>query len=172
MIVADRKSKWRALCEADTDVQYWRQTVDRVKAECGGNASVDDIVTDDSTVDLRRFHKGKKLREQLLLQSGLTREGTALVPLDGHKDELDSQIDTQVPSSRETKESSGGGNSDRQIIAMLTSLTSRLEGLESATLQRSSMGPLQVSPDHASTSSGAVGAAAKPTPKPPAGGKV
>lgn len=135
MIVTDRKARWRELCEEDADVRYWQQTIDQYRAEFGANAAVEDLIAEDDRVDLRRFVKGKKVREELLRKAGLSREGTNLVPLKTDKDEVDSLVGGHPPEPREGKKEEQAGDGMRNLMEALHALTARLERVEGQTLQ-------------------------------------
>lgn len=134
LIVADRKAKWQELCAADPDVVFWQQCQRNAKATAGANAAVDDIIADDDTVDIRAYLKGKKRREELLAQAGLAREGSQLVPIRGKGDDSDSQVGSSEPTRREAvPDQKQGGNTElQQVIAILGTLSARLERLENA----------------------------------------
>jgi len=163
MIVSDRKTRWRALCEADPDVQYWQQTVDKIKAERGANARVDDIVTDIQDVDLRQYLKGKRVREELLLKAGLIRKDSQLVPIQSTQGEADSQSGVQTPAPQGERKSDGS-DPISSLVALVTSLSSRMEGMEIAISNRPNEGS---GSGHASVVEGSsVKKAPNPGPRP------
>lgn len=137
-IVADRKARWRDACLLDLDVQYWQQLQDRIKEERGANAEVDAIVTDDESLDIRQYLRGKKRREELLMENGLAREGSTLVPLEG--DDTDSQAGGQPLTSSNAGKKGGGGNpSDISgIMNLLTLLVAKQSGQGGASMSSSS----------------------------------
>jgi len=97
LIVADRKAKWRELCAGDDDVLFWQQCQDKVKGQHGANAEVDTLIAEDESIDIRKYLKGKRRREELLVEAGLAREGSTLIPLSG--EDTDSQVGGQPPTS-------------------------------------------------------------------------
>jgi hypothetical protein len=115
MIVADRKKKWKELCTEDHDVTYWQEQVDRIKKKHGAQASVDEIVLNDESVDVRRYQLGKQHREKLLTDVGLTREGSNLRPLVSDGTSSDVGDIPKSPSTVESKKKPYGTSSSMQI---------------------------------------------------------
>jgi hypothetical protein len=97
LIVADRKARWKALCEADEEVRYWQASQEALKAAHGANCVVDDLIAEDPSSDIRKYLRGKKRREELLKTAGLARVGSTLVPLTEEGDDSDSQLEERSP---------------------------------------------------------------------------
>lgn len=125
MIVADRKTKWKAACAADGNVVYWQQCQDAIKAAHGANCEVDALVAEDDSYDLRRYHRGKRVREDLLADCGLTREGSTLVPTSGD-DDADSQAGGQPLASSGNGRAKGVKGGDPQDMVSMVNLLSFL----------------------------------------------
>jgi len=125
LIVADRKTKWKALCAANEYVLYWQQCQDLVKAAHGANAEVDTLIAEDDSLDIRRYLRGKKIREELLQEAGLTREGSTLVPLNVD-DDVDSQAGGQPPATSSNSGAKGPKGSNPQELANFVNLLTLL----------------------------------------------
>jgi len=114
MIVADRKKRWFELCQAHDDVKYWQSMVDIVKAKHGSNASVDELILADETVDLRRYQRGRLARESLLAKAGLVRDGSSLKPIDDQDTSSDAGIPaTSTPTDEEKRYPQGSASSTK-----------------------------------------------------------
>lgn len=158
LIVADRKAKWRELCSVDPDVVFWQQCQDTIKAHHGANAEVDTLIAENEDCDIRKYLKGKKRREDLLMEAGLAREGSTLIPLLG--EDTDSQAGGQPP----TNHASGGKASHTSNSSEMSSILNLLTQL---VLQQGGGGkPLAMS----SPAMGETKREEPVKPKPPQGG--
>lgn len=124
LVLSDRKARWKAMCEADGLVCYYREVVAAIRQRHGKNADVDTLATKSEDVDVRKFFLGRARREELLGVCGLARQGSALVPLTSSpKDEVASQIDESEERKGPGEESDRLAALEQQMVALARALS-------------------------------------------------
>lgn len=114
IVLVQRQQAWKEACKGNDDVVYWQCVVDEVKERSGANASVEqEILAVSSEVDVRRYYRGKAIREDLLARCGLVRTGNGFALKPGFVEQV---VPWQVnPLLAEGKRSGDGDGSDENL---------------------------------------------------------
>jgi len=148
LILADRKRRWKELCDQDPDVEYWRATVDTLKGKFGSSAAADELVLTDESVDVRRFFLGKQKRELLLAAAGLAREGSSLITIDDGDTSSQCGKEENVPATQPmvVREESKLGNEMKSIREDMSSIQEAVRGLIEFHRRMPAMAPQYMAP--------------------------
>jgi hypothetical protein len=121
-ILADRLAKWKALCKSHEDIVYWQEVQNDYRERLGPTCAVDEeILAGSSDVDVKRYHRGKRAREDALAMVGLERKPGGIALLPGFQEPEDKPL-TLNPMLPHEEKHIGGQGFDPQAFTNLLAM--------------------------------------------------